>query len=259
MKRKRLIGTKPETYELALIWFIQTAPKFYLCQIDYQLKGMAQTRSRMTISQTQTCWRNWKGFTKLYDRCKFLLMVQSVYFKLEREFLGLQESISCNLFIGWSAGIVQAFENILVQINVKNGDYNTICKVKLQCKFKKLYSYEVIIKWDELLPQLHPSFARFKNGDDLHITNCMDHNITCTRFVSIKHSLGCHIVNIDTWAEMDYASDPHNTCLFTICPLTDFVLHHVLEKTQTTLSFFPNVLVDTITSYIGVTNVEDIW
>jgi hypothetical protein len=256
MKRKRLLVPKPETYESALLWFIEFAPKFYHNQIDYQLSGVANTRSRMKISQTQQCWRDWLGFQNLYDRCRFLLMVQSVYLKLEREELGLQESISCNLHIGWTAGIVQAFNDILVKICYQNGNESTMCKAKLQCEFKKLYSYSVFVKWDDLIPQLHPNVARFKDGDNLYFDNMIDH--IGERMSTSMGQQSNSLKSQTFWAEKEFMEKPLLTCLFTICPLTDFVLHYVVKETQQALTL-PIVVTNIVTSYIGVVNVQDIW
>jgi hypothetical protein len=255
MKRKRLLVAKPESYETAMLWFIQNAPKFYLCQIDYQFGGVANTRSRMTLAQTQQCWMNWTGFHTLYDRCRFLLMVQSVYLKLEREELGLQESISCNLHIGWTAGIVQAFNDILVKICYQNGNNATICKAKLQCQFKKLYDYSVFIRWDDLIPQLHPSVERFKDGDNLYFDNMKD---DIGEKLSTSMGITENSLKRQTWAEKEFIERPRLTCLFTICPLTDFVLHYVVKEMQEVLSL-PNVIKTLVISYIGVANVEDVW
>jgi len=118
----------------------------------------------------------------------------------------------------------------------------------------------VFIEWNDLL--LDPSFTMFQDGNEL-VFNNMENDIGMK--LSTCHTLdkfspnGLLRLNRQIWAERDFQDYPRSSCLFTICPLTDFVLHYVKKETRQFLCFLPCVLIELITNYIGVSNVEILW
>jgi len=155
----------PETFESAVLWLIEYAPKFYLRHIDYKLSNVMDTRAKMSTEQLRTCWKHFEPLTYV-QRYTALFLIQSVYMKLKRESENLQTSVApCNYDIGWNMAMVYTLEKIPIHIKILTHGKEYWCTIRLQCSFKPLYDYTVFFDWAEIaekfpnLPKVHPSMT----------------------------------------------------------------------------------------------------
>ncbi len=238
--KKQTCEKKPEMLKDAVIWLNKYVPKYYLRHIDYKLGYVMRTRAKMSLTELQTCWNNYKP-TTLEEECKALFLIQSVYVKLKRESEKLQTSVApCNYNIGWDMAMVYTLETIPIMITVSNciGVSHRV-SVPLYCSFKPLYEYTVFFKWSDIRSK-HNEFPDLQDMSINIYDFCQVYCSTITIFMEVFSSLPkplsvafCHTME----ARMKYEfarntgrNTGRNVFLIELNPLTDFINDYSMKQ-----------------------------
>ncbi len=247
----------PQSFYDACNWFLEYAPITALTQFLAKIFNVRLMQNQET-SRTQLR-KHWESrlalCSSLYQRCDFLLCVQSVYKNMQRLHFNANNI---------QMHIPHLFENIPITLKVQYFGQSQKVSI-ISSHMTHDITDAITISWDDVCMQV-PGIV--SAGLPLHFKGITKHAHNVLRIFLLEKQ----VVRNSSDAYRQFRAYRHDFMLgkrfdcgilLSICALNDFVVFHVRKECLSCLQAYSNLTIkalqNLVLSYIGIASLKKSW